>query len=54
MTTILQSKKNLIEKNQDLKMFKILSAEQLPILQILQLIFIWGLNWLDMSKNLVS
>ena len=27
-------------KNQDLKMFKILNAEQLPILQIVHLIFI--------------
>ena len=34
-------------KNQDLKMFKILNAEQLPILQIVKSIFIWGLNWLD-------
>ena len=28
-------------------MFKILHAEQLPILQIVQLIFIWGLKWQD-------
>ena len=28
-------------------MFKVLNAEQLPILQIVHLIFIWGLNWLD-------
>ena len=28
-------------------MFKILNDEQLPILQIVPLIFIWDLNWLD-------
>ena len=31
-------------KTQDLKMFKMPNAEQLPILQIMQLIFIRALN----------
>ena len=29
------------------KYLKILNAEHMPILQIVQLILIWGLNWLD-------